>query len=69
MTLDAALAEVVGAAVAPLAISVQTVTAMGRRGDIITRRAGRRLLVDSASLRPATPAKIAELADKARGLR
>jgi hypothetical protein len=98
MTLDTALAEVVGAAMAPLAeqidrlasevaalraatpsqwisqarasellgISVQTVTAMGRRGEIVTRKAGRRVLVDARSLRPATPEKVATLACEAR---
>ena len=101
MSLDTALAEVVGAAVAPLAeelravrtelaalraaspsqwvsqaraaellaVSTQTITAMARRGDLVSRRAGRRILIDAASLRPATPERIAELADKARGLR
>ena len=50
-----------------LGVSVQTITAMARRKDIITRRAGRRVLVDSASLRPASAEQIAELARQARG--
>jgi len=50
-----------------LGCSIQTVAAMAKRKDILTRRAGRRVLVDSASLRPASAEQIAELARQARG--
>lgn len=44
----------------------RTVAAMGERGEIITRRAGRRVLVDAASLRPTNRATVAERARSAR---
>ena len=50
-----------------LGVTVQTVTAMFKDGRLTGRRAGRRILIDSASLRPADPAAVARLALKARG--
>ena len=44
----------------------RTVAAMGERGEIITRRGGRRVLVDAASLRPTNRATVTELARAAR---
>jgi len=44
----------------------RTVTSMAARGEIVTRRAGRRVLVDASSLRPADPAAVAALAREAR---
>lgn len=44
----------------------RTVTAMAARGECITRRAGRRVLVDAASLRPVDPATVARLSREAR---
>jgi excisionase family DNA binding protein len=49
-----------------MGVSTQTIAAMGRRGDIVTRRAGRRVLVDAASLRPTDPATVARAAREAR---
>ena len=76
-TLRAELAEVraslpprmlsVAEAAEAMGVSTQTITAMGRRGDIVVRRAGRRVLVDAGSLRPADPARVVELACAARG--
>jgi excisionase family DNA binding protein len=51
-----------------LACSTQTVTAMCARGELQHRRAGRRLLIAAASLRPAAPATVNRLAREARGL-
>jgi excisionase family DNA binding protein len=51
-----------------MGISPQTVTAMCKRGELVHRRAGRRLLVSAESIRPADPARVAELAREARGL-
>jgi excisionase family DNA binding protein len=50
-----------------LACSIQTVTAMCKRGELAHRRAGRRLLIDGNSLRPVSPDDIATLARTARG--
>ena len=44
----------------------RTVVSMIQRGDIVGRRAGRRWLCDSASLRPAAPSEIATMAREAR---
>jgi hypothetical protein len=44
----------------------RTVVAMGERGDIVTRKAGRRVLIDAASLRPTNPADVAAAAREAR---
>lgn len=49
-----------------LGCSVQTVAAMGRRGEVVTRHAGRRVLVDAASLRGQGENEIARLARQAR---
>lgn len=49
-----------------MGVDPRTVRAMGERGEIVTRRAGRRVLVDSASLRPADKGEIAAMARKAR---
>lgn len=49
-----------------LACSTQTVTAMVKCGELAHRRAGRRLLIDAASLRPADPATVSQLAREAR---
>ena len=49
-----------------LGIDSRTILAMAARGEIITRRAGRRVLVDAASLRPPSREQIAELARAAR---
>ena len=48
-----------------LDVSPQTITAMCKRGELVHRRAGRRLLI-SASLTPTDPARVAELAREAR---
>ena len=49
-----------------LGIDSRTILSMAARGEIITRRAGRRVLVDAASLRPPSREQIAELARAAR---
>ena len=49
-----------------LGISTQTVTVMCKRGELAHRRAGRRLLVDAASLRPTDTATVSRLAREAR---
>jgi excisionase family DNA binding protein len=49
-----------------LSCSPQTVVAMVKRNELVSRRAGRRLLVDSSSLKPAAPAAIAAAARAAR---
>ncbi|MGB8294731.1 MAG: helix-turn-helix domain-containing protein [Polyangia bacterium] len=49
-----------------LSCSPQTVTAMAKRGELIFRRAGRRLLVSAESIRPADPAEISRLSREAR---
>jgi excisionase family DNA binding protein len=49
-----------------LGCSTQTVAAMCKRGDLVHRRAGRRVLISSESLRPTDPAQIAMLARAAR---
>jgi hypothetical protein len=49
-----------------LACDPQTVRAMCERGELVWRRCGRRVLVDSASLRPPSSAQIAQLARQAR---
>ncbi len=49
-----------------MGVDPRTVRAMGERGEIVTRKAGRRSLVDLASLRPTDKGEIAELARKAR---
>ena len=49
-----------------MGVDPRTIVSMGERGDIVTRRAGRRVLVDAASLRGPDPVKIAELARSAR---
>ena len=99
MTIDAAIADAVRAAVAPVltelatlreqvAILVQssppqmlsvaeaakrmgvhpaTIRRMCASGELAHRRAGRRLLVDASSLRPADVATVSRLAREARG--
>jgi hypothetical protein len=49
-----------------LGVDPRTCVAMSERGEIVTRRAGRRVLVDAASLRPADPSTVARLAREAR---
>jgi hypothetical protein len=49
-----------------MGVDPRTVAAMGERGEIVTRRAGRRWLVDAASLKTRDPAEISEMARKAR---
>jgi len=49
-----------------LSCSAQTVTAMCRRGELVHRRAGRRVLVDASSLRPADPSTVSRLSREAR---
>jgi excisionase family DNA binding protein len=49
-----------------LGIDPRTCVAMIQRGQIIGRQAGRKWLVDGASLQPADPAEIATLARAAR---
>lgn len=51
-----------------LDVSTQTITAMCKRGELAHRRAGRRVLIDAASLRPTDPATVARLVREARGL-
>jgi hypothetical protein len=54
------------AAAERLGVDPRTITAMGERGELVTRRAGRRVLVDAASLRPTARATVQALADAAR---
>lgn len=49
-----------------LGVSVQTIAAMAGRGELVTRHAGRRVLVDAGSLRPRDPGEVARLARAAR---
>jgi hypothetical protein len=49
-----------------MGVDPRTCVAMSERGEIVTRRAGRRVLVDAASLRPADPSTVARLAREAR---
>lgn len=49
-----------------MGVDPRTIVSMGARGDIVTRHAGRRVLVDAASLRPTDRAKISALAAEAR---
>ena len=49
-----------------MGVSTQTITAMAKRNEIASRRAGRRLLISAVSLRPTDPARVAELAREAR---
>ena len=49
-----------------LSCSIQTITAMCKRGELVHRRAGRRLLISAESIRPTDPAEIATLARTAR---
>jgi excisionase family DNA binding protein len=49
-----------------MGVSTQTIAAMAKRNEIASRRAGRRLLISAASLRPTDPARGAELAREAR---
>jgi hypothetical protein len=42
-----------------MGVDPRTVVAMGARGNIVTRKAGRRVLIDAASLRPTNPADVA----------
>jgi hypothetical protein len=55
------------AAAERMGVDPRTVVAMGERGEIVTRKAGRRVLIDAASLRPVDAATVAELAREARG--
>lgn len=50
-----------------LGVSSQTVLCMAHRGDLVSRRAGRRILIDPASLRAPTRDDVAAGAIKARG--
>lgn len=49
-----------------MGVDPRTCVAMSERGEIVTRRAGRRVLVDVASLRPIDRATVAALAREAR---
>jgi hypothetical protein len=49
-----------------MGVDPRTVVSMGERGDIVTRRAGRRVLVDASSLRPVDRTTVQALADAAR---
>jgi excisionase family DNA binding protein len=49
-----------------LDVSTQTITAMCKRGELVHRRAGRRLLISAASLKTPDPATVARLAAEAR---
>jgi len=49
-----------------LSCSTQTVTTMCARGELTHRRAGRRLLIDSSSLKATDPADVARLSREAR---
>lgn len=49
-----------------IGVDPRTLMAMAERGEIVVRRAGRRVLVDAASLRPPSREQIAELARSAR---
>lgn len=49
-----------------LDVDVQTIRAMRDRGELVFRKAGRRIVIDSASLKPADPAEISRLAAEAR---
>jgi hypothetical protein len=52
-----------------LAVDVQTVRAMCDRDELVWRKCGRRIVVDSSSLRPAARAEISGGARAARGIR
>jgi excisionase family DNA binding protein len=54
------------AAAERMGVDPRTVQAMAERGELITRRAGRRVLVDVSSLRPRDSAEISQLARSAR---
>jgi excisionase family DNA binding protein len=49
-----------------MGVDPRTIVSMGERGECRTRRAGRRVLVDAASLRPPSREQVAELARTAR---
>jgi excisionase family DNA binding protein len=49
-----------------LDVSTQTITAMCKRGELVHRRAGRRVLVSAESIRPTDPATVARLSREAR---
>lgn len=49
-----------------LGVDRQTVRAMAADGRLVSRRAGRRILIDSASIRPVSPAVVSRLAIEAR---
>jgi hypothetical protein len=49
-----------------LGVDPRTCVAMGERGDIVIRRAGRRVLVDAGSLRPIDRATVAAMAGGSR---
>lgn len=55
-----------GEAAELLGVDARTVSAMAKRGELVTRRAGRRVLVAASSLRPVDAAAIAALAAEAR---
>jgi hypothetical protein len=50
-----------------LGVDPRTVSAMAARNEVVTRRCGRRIVVDAVSLRPTDPASVARLAREARG--
>lgn len=49
-----------------LGVDPRTVVAMGARGELVTRRAGRRVLVDATSLQPRSDLEVARAAREAR---
>ena len=49
-----------------MGVDTRTIAAMAARGELVTRRAGRRVLVDAASLRPLAREMVAELVREAR---
>jgi excisionase family DNA binding protein len=56
----------VGETARRLSCSTQTIIAMVKRGELVHRRAGRRLLVSAESIRPVDPATVARLSREAR---
>lgn len=49
-----------------MGVDPRTIAAMAKRGELVTRKAGRRIVVDASSMRPRDAGEIAELARKAR---
>ena len=49
-----------------LGCAPRTVVAMSERGEVVARRCGRRIVVDTASLRPPSAAEVGRLAREAQ---